>query len=276
MSVQTQIDRITQNISDTYSALSDMGATMPSEQNSDNLAATARTVPQGGGGGVQSDWNQTDDTAADFIKNKPFYETETVILEEQELIVDEAEGACFAELSAPIKKNDHISIVYNGNVYDFYVFLAEGVPYFGNPAILGGDEDTGIPFAGAYMDGMLILIPTDSPNPTVKISIVITTQIPTKYVKTNTMFYLRGDLQYLYLDEDRTIKATAKDVIKAMQQSNVLAALPEENIYMKAVSACPIKLLNVSYKGMDAIAVTLTYDLRTTIYAYTAEYTPET
>lgn len=31
----------------------------------------------GGGGGVQPDWNQTDETAADFIKNKPFGDTPT-------------------------------------------------------------------------------------------------------------------------------------------------------------------------------------------------------
>lgn len=73
MSIQTQIDRIEQNVADTYSALEEKGATMPAEQNSDNLPATARTVPAGGTTGlsVQADWNQTDETAADFIKNKP-------------------------------------------------------------------------------------------------------------------------------------------------------------------------------------------------------------
>ena len=30
------------------------------------------TMKSGGGVSVQSDWNQTDETAADFIKNKPF------------------------------------------------------------------------------------------------------------------------------------------------------------------------------------------------------------
>ena len=47
MSVQTQIERIQQNVADTYSALEEMGATMPTEQNSNNMAATARTVPNG-------------------------------------------------------------------------------------------------------------------------------------------------------------------------------------------------------------------------------------
>lgn len=44
MSVQSQIDRINQNVADTYTALAEIGADMPSEQNSGNMAGTARTV----------------------------------------------------------------------------------------------------------------------------------------------------------------------------------------------------------------------------------------
>lgn len=44
MSVQTQIDRINQNVANTYAVLSALGATLPAEQNSDNLMSTAGTV----------------------------------------------------------------------------------------------------------------------------------------------------------------------------------------------------------------------------------------
>lgn len=54
MSIQDEINRIEQNIANTYSALNSMGATMPAEQNSNNLASTARTVPQSGGGGGET------------------------------------------------------------------------------------------------------------------------------------------------------------------------------------------------------------------------------
>lgn len=74
MSVQSEIDRINGNVASTYTALSEMGATMPETQNSDNLPGTVRTVPTGGGTSVQTDWNQTDETAPDFLKNKPFGE----------------------------------------------------------------------------------------------------------------------------------------------------------------------------------------------------------
>ena len=39
----------------------------------------------GGGGSVQPDWNQNDETAADYVKNRPFYTgdpVETVLVEE--------------------------------------------------------------------------------------------------------------------------------------------------------------------------------------------------
>lgn len=44
MSIQSEIDRIEQNIANTYTALSDLGADMPTEQNSDNLAQTVGTA----------------------------------------------------------------------------------------------------------------------------------------------------------------------------------------------------------------------------------------
>lgn len=47
MSVQSEIDRIQQNVADTYAELEAKGAAMPAAQNSDSLAATAASVPIG-------------------------------------------------------------------------------------------------------------------------------------------------------------------------------------------------------------------------------------
>lgn len=44
MSVQNEIDRITQNVVNTYAVLGALGAELPEEQNSDNLATTAGTT----------------------------------------------------------------------------------------------------------------------------------------------------------------------------------------------------------------------------------------
>ena len=42
--VQDQIDRINENIADTYAVLETMGAAMPAKRNSDNMAATAASL----------------------------------------------------------------------------------------------------------------------------------------------------------------------------------------------------------------------------------------
>lgn len=44
---QVQIDRLTQNVADTYSVLAAKGAVMPAEQTSDYLAATAASIQEG-------------------------------------------------------------------------------------------------------------------------------------------------------------------------------------------------------------------------------------
>lgn len=54
MSVQEEINRINQNIANTYSVLNEKGATLPTNQNSDNLANTVRSVPQGGTSGGEN------------------------------------------------------------------------------------------------------------------------------------------------------------------------------------------------------------------------------
>lgn len=51
MSIQDEINRLNQNVSNAYSALEDMGATLPTEQNSANIANAIRSIPQSGGGG---------------------------------------------------------------------------------------------------------------------------------------------------------------------------------------------------------------------------------
>lgn len=50
MSISSEIDRIGSNVTSAFSAVSQMGGTVPSGANSDNLAASIRSIPQSGGG----------------------------------------------------------------------------------------------------------------------------------------------------------------------------------------------------------------------------------
>lgn len=52
MSVQTQINRILGNVENAYTAVSEKGGTLPSSQNSNNLATAIMTIPSGGGGSL--------------------------------------------------------------------------------------------------------------------------------------------------------------------------------------------------------------------------------
>lgn len=47
MSIRTEIDRISASVTAAYSVMEGMGASMPSDRNVDNLAATAATIPTG-------------------------------------------------------------------------------------------------------------------------------------------------------------------------------------------------------------------------------------
>ncbi|MDE7347463.1 MAG: hypothetical protein K2N48_12090, partial [Muribaculaceae bacterium] len=52
--VAEQVTRIQNNVADSYNAVSEMGGELPEEQNSDNLPSAVRSIPQGGGGAVDS------------------------------------------------------------------------------------------------------------------------------------------------------------------------------------------------------------------------------
>lgn len=107
----------------------------------------------GGGSGVQPDLNQNDETAADYVKNRPFYTgdpVETVLLEEPEAYFQDLDSnRCFHELSDPLllEVGQTYQVSWNGTIYE-----CVGTDYYGNVA-LGNlsiidkeRQDTGEPF----------------------------------------------------------------------------------------------------------------------------------
>lgn len=49
MSINSEIERIKDNVSDALAATAEMGASVPETANSDNLGALIRSIPKGGG-----------------------------------------------------------------------------------------------------------------------------------------------------------------------------------------------------------------------------------
>lgn len=157
------------------------------------------------------DWNQTDSSAADFIKNKTHYKTLNVIMEEQELAYDVENGGCMGEVSAPIQNGYGVVVVYDGETYETNTMLnlEAGMVMFGNFGLVGM-EDTGEPFLGMYADGMVMLV-NDEASHTVKISVIEYVKIPEMYL-TERKLYFNSDSNYLYTDVQCTTKATIADI----------------------------------------------------------------
>lgn len=73
MSVQAQIDRINNAKAGIAEAISEKGVAVAEGTSIDDLPGLVRSIPQGGGSAVQSDYAQNDSTQPDYIKNRPFY-----------------------------------------------------------------------------------------------------------------------------------------------------------------------------------------------------------
>ena len=118
--------------------------------NMGNIIALIKSL--GGGGGVQPDWNQNDSTAADYVKNRPFYTgdpVETVLLEETTAqFFDTGEGIYAAQIKStiPFTVGKTYKISWDGTAYERVCTEFQEVPFIGNLSIMGVGSDTGEPF----------------------------------------------------------------------------------------------------------------------------------
>ena len=121
----------------------------------------AGMIPGGGGGSgtqVQPDWNQNDTAAADYVKNRPFYEETKWILEKTNVVFEEIDGTMGASLPVLELPTHHQEIIveYNGTAYTTNCMnIADpgetATVVFGNLSAMG-QVDTGEPFWGVMMD----------------------------------------------------------------------------------------------------------------------------
>lgn len=114
----------------------------------------------------QPDWNQNNETASDYVKNRPFYTgdpVETVLVEESTVsFTDTGSGFYMGELQSTIEatlgeiyKVSWDSVTYECACADFNGYLA-----IGNFSILGAGSDTGEPFFMLIINGQGIQIVT--------------------------------------------------------------------------------------------------------------------
>lgn len=102
---------------------------------------------------VQADWNQNDETAKDYVKNRPFYEsspTPTEILPESTMTFFELNGlyACDMQVDFVFEVGQTYIVNWNGSEYTCVAFAAGdgSVGVLGDVSIMSGGESTGEPF----------------------------------------------------------------------------------------------------------------------------------
>ena len=112
---------------------------------------------------VQSDWNQNDETAVDYVKNRPFYTgnpVETVFFEESTLsFLDYGDGIYGYEGSSTFTATvgETYTIYWDGAAYECVGANYQGLFCLGNQHIGLGGADTGEPFIIATTGNYMII-----------------------------------------------------------------------------------------------------------------------
>ena len=164
MSTQTELTRITNAKAAVKAAIEGKGVTVPDGTLLDGMAPLIESI-EAGGVGVQSDWNQNDETAPDYIKNRPFYTgdpVETVLVEESTVTFAENHGLYMGQLPSTFEATvgETYKVSWDGTAYECTCVIVSGLPAFGNLSIMGIGSDTGEPFVVAVDNGQGIAIGT--------------------------------------------------------------------------------------------------------------------
>ena len=175
MSVQTEITRIESAKTAIAAAIEGKGVTVPDGTLLDGMAPLIDSI-EAGGVGVQPDWNQNDETAADYVKNRPFYTgdpVETVLVEESTVSFAAEGGMYMAEFLSTFEATvgETYKVYWDGAAYECTCAIVSGLPAFGNLSIMGSGSDTGEPFLIGVDNGKRIQIVTADTSASHTISI---------------------------------------------------------------------------------------------------------
>ena len=140
---------------------------------------------------AQSDWNQNDETAVDYVKNRPFYTknpVETILVEESTLSFTEAHDGIYGVEAPPVflaTVGDTYTIYWDSISYECIGVNFMGYPVLGNLSIAFGGSDTGEPFVVMMSNEYMVIYTSDTTaSHTFSISKVLQeiVKIDTKYL----------------------------------------------------------------------------------------------
>ena len=122
------------------------------------------------------DWNQNDSTAADYVKNRPFYTgdpVETVLVEESTVAFTENNGLYIAQFPSTFEATvgETYKISWDGTAYECVCASFKSLVLIGNLSIASVGSDTGEPFLMNVDNGQGIQIGTTNSSSSHIISI---------------------------------------------------------------------------------------------------------
>jgi hypothetical protein len=145
-----------------------------------------------------SNWNQNDETALDYVKNRTHYTEidEIVVLEKTTFTDVSIEGEAEFTSAIALEKGQTYAVTWNGVEYvcTAAIFEDEAI-WFGNPIVFGSG-DNGIPFFVVGYGTDCILLPCDS-STTVTMSITA--------VKENVHFLDPKYIKDMYCEKVKTV-----------------------------------------------------------------------
>jgi hypothetical protein len=148
---------------------------------------------------IQPDWNQNDETALDYVKNRPFYTgnpVETVFVEETTVSFAPVDIVYMGQLESTFVPTvgETYKVSWDGTAYESTCANFNNLQVIGNLSIMGIGSDTGEPFLIAVGNGNGIRISTadTSASHTFSVSSKQTTivKIPAKYIDKDTSGYV--------------------------------------------------------------------------------------
>ena len=179
-------------------------------------------------GGVQPDWNQNDETAPDYVKNRPFYTgdpVETVLVEESTVSFVENSGLYVARFPSTFEATvgETYTVSWDGTAYEYVCVDFEGITVIGNLSILGVGFDTGEPFVMLVSNGVGIEIATKdtSASHTFSISGFVpeVVKIDEKYLPDNLATKSEVEAAKTTAETAKTTAETAKTTAETAQST---------------------------------------------------------
>ena len=179
------------------------------EDHSDILEKFKKEIlEEAGEKSIQPDWNQNDSTAADYVKNRPFYTgapVETMLVEESTVSFAPAEGVYMGELQSTFVATvgETYKVSWDGTTYESTCVNFNRFQVIGNLSIMGVGSDTGEPFLADVGHGEIIPIITadTSASHTISISGFVTevVKIDPKYIR--DMYYTADPVETVFVEE---------------------------------------------------------------------------